>query len=464
MTEARQQGGAAAIRRLVEGLDPERLGAELHALVRELYPIGRSITGEGLRRSLRVLGRLAPVREDEVPTGTRILDWEVPREWKVRSARLTGPGGEVVADWDRSNLHLVAYSVPFRGRLSLEELQPHLHSLPDRPGLVPYRTSFYREAWGFCLAHEVRERLPAGTYHAHIDTSLERGALTLGEISLPGTGTGEVLVSAHTCHPSLANDNLSGMVVAAALARALAGVPRRLGYRFVLVPTTIGAIAWLARNEAAVARIRHGLVLAGVGDARPFHYKRSRRETADVDRAAALALAHAGEPYELLPFSPVGYDERQYCSPGFDLPVGSLSRGRSGTYPEYHTSGDGPDLVRPERLAGAVRRCLEIFEVLEGNATYENLSPKGEPMLGRRGVFESRAWPSHGDAALQAAFWTLNLSDGRHSLLDVAERSGLPFPVVRGAADALQEAGLLREIGGDPGGRRGSGTEDGGAR
>jgi aminopeptidase-like protein len=448
---------AAALRRVVAGLDLGALGAELHALVRELYPLGRSITGDGLRSSLRLLGRLAPFRLEEVPTGTPILDWEVPREWSVRGARLTAPDGEVIADYQRSNLHLVAYSVPFRGRLSLEELQPHLHSLPDRPDLVPYRTAFYQDAWGFCLAHRQRERLRPGGYDVVVDTTLAPGALTLGELVLPGETPEEVLVSTHTCHPSLANDNLSGMVVAAALARALAGVPRRYTYRFVLAPTTIGSIAWLAGNEAAAARVRHGLVLAAVGGRDPLHYKRSRRGDADVDRAFALVLARSGEPHQLLPFTPVGYDERQYCSPGFDLPVGSLSRGRVGGYPEYHTSGDTPDLVAPERLAATVRRCLEVFEVLEGNRTYRNLSPRGEPMLGRRGVFASAAWPAHDDAALQAALWTLNLSDGRHALLDVAERSGLAFPLVRGAAESLVGAGLLREVQGPQAAAAGNG-------
>lgn len=461
------QDGAAALRRAVERLDLVRLGEELHALVAELHPLGRSITGDDLRRSLRRLGELAPMRLHEVPTGTRVLDWEIPREWQVRSARLVAPDGELVADYHRSNLELVAYSTPFRGRLGLDELQPHLHSLPDRPSLVPYRTAFYREEWGFCLPHARRERLAAGSYEVAIDASLEPGAMTLGEILLPGESGEEVLISTHTCHPSLANDNLSGMVVSAALARAIAALPRRYTYRFVFVPTTIGAIAWLARNEAAVARIRHGLVIAGVGDADVLRYKRSRREDAEIDRAAAVVLRDAGAAGELLPFSPVGYDERQYCSPGFDLPVGALSRGRSGGYPEYHTSADTPGFVLPERLAETVQRCLEIFEVLEGNRAYLNLSPRGEPMLGRRGVFSAQAWPSHSDAALQAALWTLNLSDGRHTLLDVAERSGLPFPTVRAAAEALETAGLLAASppgGGDAGARGEPADVKGGTR
>ena len=414
--------------------------------MRQLFPLGRSITGEGLRRSLRALGALAPVQLTEVPTGTRVLDWEIPREWRVRSARLTGPGGEVIADYHRNNLHLVAYSAPFAGRLSLEALQPHLHSLPDRPTWVPYRTTFYREDWGFCLAHADRERLRPGFYDVRIDADFFRGSMTLGEIVLPGARADEVLVSTHTCHPSLANDNLSGMVVAAALARALAGVPRGFTYRFVFVPAAIGAIAWLALNEGAVARIRHGLVLAGLGDSGALHYKRSRRESAEIDRAAAQVLRHSGADHEIRPFDPVGYDERQYCSPGFDLAVGRLSRTPGNRWPPYHSSGDTPDVMVPEQLGDAVRRCLEIFEVLEGNRAYLNLSPKGEPQLGRRGVFDARAWPSQSDAALQAALWVLNQSDGAHSLLDIAERSGLPFPAVRSAAEALEAAGLLREI------------------
>jgi aminopeptidase-like protein len=270
-------------------------------------------------------------------------------------------------------------------------------------------------------------------------------SITLGDIVLRGARAEEVLVSTHTCHPSLANDNLSGMVVAAALARALGEVPRGFTYRFVFVPTTIGAIAWLALNAEPAARIRHGLVLAGVGDAGALRYKRSRREGAEIDRAAAHVLRHSAVAHEILPFDPVGYDERQYCSPGFDLPVGRLSRTPGAQWPPYHTSGDTPDVVVPAQLGDAVRRCLEIFEVLEGNRAYVNLAPKGEPQLGRRGVFDARAWPSHSDEALKAALWVLNQSDGRHSLLDIAERSGLPFPVVRTAAEALEAAELLGE-------------------
>jgi aminopeptidase-like protein len=435
---------AEGIRELIDEIDPASAGAQMHALVRELYPLGRSITGDGLRQSLRILQRLAPLTLHEVPTGTPVLDWVVPREWNLRGARLRGPDGEVVLDAERLNLHVLGYSVPFRGQVPLEELQDHLHSLPEQPNLVPYRTSYYRDDWGFCLSHAQRARLRPGLYDVLIDADLAEGALTYAEVVVPGASASEVLVSAHCCHPSLANDNLSGMVLAATLARLLQGTRLRYTYRFLFAPGTIGAITWLALNESRVRRIVHGLVAACVGDAGRLTYKRSRRGNADIDRAAAHVLAHCGEDHEIRDFTPYGYDERQYCSPGFDLPVGSLTRTPYGEYPEYHTSGDTPDLVRADRLADSLRRYLEVFEVLEENLTYVNLHPKGEPQLGKRGLYGSVGGRSHASPSQMALLWVLNLSDGTRPLLAVAEQSKLPFPDVLRAARALEAAGLLR--------------------
>jgi len=445
-------GAAEMIRALADGLDEAALGAELHAQVRALYPLCRSITGEGVRSSLRILQEMVPLTLHEVPSGTAVLDWVVPREWNFRSARLIGPGGQVVVDAARLNLHVLNYSVPFRGTLSLEELQPHLHSLPESPDRVPYRTSYYREEWGFCLAHSVRSALGPGQYRVEIDTSLSEGSLTYGEAVVPGALPQEVLVSTHVCHPSLANDNCAGMALCAALARMLGTLRPRLTYRFLFVPGTIGAITWLARNRERTRNTVAGLVAACVGDAGRLTYKRSRRATAEVDRAALHVLKHAGVDHEVRDFTPYGYDERQYCSPGFDLPVGSLTRTPYGEYPEYHTSGDDPSLVRPEKMVDTLRRYLEVFEVLEGNGTWMNTEPFGEPQLGRRGLYASVGGKSHARAEQMAMLWVLNLSDGRHSLLDVADRSGMPFTQVRRAARALHDAGLL--VAPDPAPRR----------
>lgn len=434
---------SADLRAVLDALDGGALGAELHALVRELYPICRSITGDGVRRTLRILQKVAPLELHEIPTGTAAFDWTVPREWNVRAARLTAPDGRVVADVDRHSLHLVSYSVPFRGRVPLEELQAHLHSLPEQPDLVPYRTSYYAETWGFCLPHAVRQALPPGDYDVLVDTTLEPGSLTYGELVVPGEQPETVQVSAHCCHPSLANDNLSGLVMIAALARILHGLRPRYTYRFLFVPGTIGTIAWLARHEAAARRIAHGLVAACVGDAGRLTYKRSRRGRAEIDRAVEHVLAQSGQDHDVRDFRPYGYDERQYGSPGFDLPVGSLTRTPHGEYPEYHTSGDDPDLVRPDRLVDTLRRYLEVFEVLEGNRTYVNLAPFCEPQLGRRGLYGAVGGLRHPGEVQMAMLWVLNQSDGRHSLLDVAERSRTAFPIVRTAADLLERAGLL---------------------
>jgi aminopeptidase-like protein len=447
IARADARGAAERIRRLVEDLDAEAVGAEMHALVRDLYPICRSITGDGVRQSLRMLGRTTPIALREVPTGTAVFDWVVPREWNLRTARLVGPDGEVIVDSGRSNLHVLNYSVPFRGTVSLEELERHLHSLPQRPSDIPYRNSYYKDDWGFCLSHEQRTRLRPGEYDVLIDTSLAIGSLTYGEAVLHGASSDEVLISAHCCHPSLANDNLSGMALAATLARILSGIDHRYTYRFVFAPVTIGAITWLALNEERARRIAHGLVVACVGDPGRLTYKRSRQGNAEIDRAVVHVLAHSGEDHEVRDFSPYGYDERQYCSPGFDLAVGSLTRTPYGEYPEYHTSSDNPDFVRPDRLVDSLRRYLEVVELLEGNRTYVNLAPMGEPQLGRRGLYGSVGGQSHAVASQMAMLWVLNLSDGSRSLLDVAERSKLPFPDVRRAARALEAAGLLRMVG-----------------
>ena len=422
------------------------LGREMHELVAELYPVCRSITGDGLRATLRRLQRVAPLEIREVPTGTRVLDWTIPREWNVRDAWVADASGRRVIDFRASNLHLVNYSVPVRVRLPLSELRPRLHALPEHPDWIPYRTSYYKEDWGFCLSQRALDALPDGEYEAVVDSTLEDGSLSYGELLLPGREAGEVLLSAHACHPSLANDNLSGLALTATIARLLAGVERRWSYRFLFVPGTIGSIAWLAANPDARQRVRHGLVVACVGDAGSIHYKRSRRGNAEIDRAAEHVVARATPPGSVHDFSPYGYDERQYGSPGFDLPVGSLTRTPHGQYPEYHTSADEPAFVRAESLADSLAAYLDVIAILEGNARYRNLQPYGEPQLGRRGLYGAMGGYADPGRLQMAMLWVLNQSDGGPTLLDVAERSNLPFEVIRAAADALLQNGLLEPV------------------
>jgi aminopeptidase-like protein len=420
------------------------LGAELHRWIRELYPIGRSLTGDGVRETLRRLAELLPLSVREVPSGTRVLDWTVPPEWNLRDAWIESSRGERVVDARRSTLHVVGYSRPVRARLTLAELRPHLFSLPDRPDWIPYRTSYYADGWGFCLTDRQLQALPDDRYEVCIDATLEPGSLTYGECELPGEVEDEVLLSTHVCHPSLCNDNLSGMVIAAFLGQRLAARRRRHTYRLLFVPGTIGSIAWLALNESRVSRIAHGLVLTCLGDAGSPTYKRSRRGDAVIDRAAAHVLAARGR-HRLLDFTPWGYDERQYCSPGFDLPVGCLMRTPHGQFAEYHTSADDLELVRPEALEDSLEIATAVLDLLDRNRLFVNRQPKGEPQLGRRGLYPSIGGGAQATEQL-ALLWVLNLSDGRHSLLDIAQRAGLAFEAVARAADALAAHDLLREV------------------
>jgi len=425
------------------------LGNRLHAFVSELYPICSSITGNGLRETLRRIGQRIPLEIHEVPTGTEVFDWTVPREWNIRDAYVRNSRGEKVIDFKNSNLHVVNYSVPVKIKLSLQELKEHLYALPDHPDWIPYRTSYYRETWGFCLTQRQLDSLPEDEYEVLIDSSLEDGSLTYAECLIPGNSKEEIIISCHACHPSLCNDNLSGLAVATFLAQALAGMERRYSYRFLFIPGTIGSITWLSRNENVVPRIKHGLVLACVGDPGAFSYKKSRRGNAEIDRAVLHLLTSSGAPHNVRDFSPYGYDERQYCSPGFNLPVGCLNRTQHGKFPEYHTSADSLSLVTPEALLGTLRFCLDVFHLLESNLTYVNLNPKCEPQLGRRGLYRLMGGlPDAGTREL-AMLWALNLSDGYHSLLDIAERSGLRFDAIQQAAEALSKSGLLTLSGAD---------------
>jgi aminopeptidase-like protein len=425
---------------LKESIDMEKVGQEIYDLIVELFPICRSITGDGVRQTLKILSKHIPLEIHEVPSGTKVFDWTVPKEWNIRDAYVKNPKSEKIIDFKKSNLHVLNYSVPIRKTVRLGELKEHLFTLPDHPDWTPYKTSYYKENWGFCLAHNQLQGLEDGNYEVVIDSTLADGHLTYGEYVLPGSSREEVLISTHVCHPSLANDNLSGVCVAVLLAKHLSDMKLKYTYRFLFIPGTIGAIAWLALNTEGARKIKSGLVLTGVGDSGKMTYKKSRQGYAVIDRAAEHVLKHSGNGYSIRNFSPYGYDERQYCSPGFNLPVGRLSRTPYGEYPEYHTSADNLGFVKKESLADCFQKVQDIFDVLENNETYINLNPMCEPQLGKRGLYESI-----GGNEL-AMLWVLNLSDDHHSLLDIAEKSNLNFSVISRAAEKLAAADLVKEM------------------
>jgi aminopeptidase-like protein len=420
-------------------------GERMYELARDLLPLPRSLTGPGVTATLEAVGSRLPLTLHEVPTGTVAFDWTVPDEWTIREAFVATPDGRRLVDVGDHTLHLVGYSRPLRARMRLDELRSHLHTLPEHPDWIPYRTTYYADDWGFCVRHRDLLEFPEDVdLDVVVDTELKPGSLVYGELVLPGESTDEVLLSTHVCHPSMANDNLSGIALLVELGATLAKVNPRLTYRLLFIPGTIGSIVWLSRSSDITPRIRHGLVVTGVGAPGPLVYKRTRQGCRPVDRAGALVVAARGG--ETIPFEPWGYDERQYNAPGFDLPVGRLTRTPHGEYPEYHTSADDLDFVRPEALAGAFDACLEIIDALENDSTWRNLSPYGEPQLGKRGLYPS-VGGKHADDEVMAMLWVLNQSDGRQSLLAIAERSRLPFALVRRAAASLRGGGLLEHVG-----------------
>jgi aminopeptidase-like protein len=425
-------------------LDLDTAAQAMYRFITELYPICRSITGNGLRETLHRIQTHIPLTLYEVPSGTQVFDWTVPREWNIRDAYVKNSQGDRVIDFQKSNLHVLNYSIPVHKKFSLEQLKPHLFTLPDHPDWIPYRTSYYKDSWGFCLTHKQFLNLPDDEYEVYIDATLEPGNLTYGEYYLPGEESDEVLISCHVCHPSLANDNLSGIAIATYLANYLSQIARRYSYRFVFIPATIGSITWLSRNENNVHKIKHGLVLSCLGDPGKSTYKKSRRLNAEIDQAAIHVLQHSNQDYAVANFIPYGYDERQYCSPGFDLPVGCFMRTPNGKYPEYHTSADNLNFVQPEYLADSFYKCLSILSILEDNKTYLNQNPKCEPQLGKRGIYQAIGGPSNKGFNEMAMLWVLNLSDGKHTLLEIAQHSGIEFHDIQTAADLLLQHKLLK--------------------
>ena len=426
-------------------IDVAAAGSQMYQLLSELYPICRSITGNGARKTLTQIKTVIPLEVVEVPSGTRVFDWQVPKEWNIEDAWVKNSEGTKIIDFKKSNLHVLNYSAPIRKKADLNELREHLFTIPDHPDWIPYRTSYYQENWGFCIRHNQLSELKDESYDVFIDSSLTDGSLSFGEFYLKGESSDEVLISTHICHPSLCNDNLSGIALSAFLGRHLSEVSLRYSYRFLFIPGTIGSITWLCLNEKSASNIKHGLVVACVGDSGNFTYKKTRRGSAEIDKVVIYALKNSAKDFNVIDFFPYGYDERQYCSPGFNLPVGCLMRTPHGEYPEYHTSADNLEFVKPENLGKSLALYLDVLNILEHNKKYMNQNPMCEPQLGRRGLYQHIGGHADSKKFQLALLWTLNLSDGRNSLLEISEQSGLEFSLISEAADILVEKDLLKE-------------------
>lgn len=433
-------------------------GEKLYSLMEKLYPICRSITGDGVRDTLGIIKEIIPTEIKEVPTGKKVFDWTVPKEWNIKDAFIKNSSGEKIVDFKKSNLHVLNYSHPVHIEIRLDELKDHLYSLSDYPDWIPYLTSYYQENWGFCITDKQLKSLDDDVYEVFIGAELKDGFLTYGEFFIKGKADEEVLFSTYLCHPSLCNDNLSGVVLTTFLGKYLKNKDLKYSYRFLFIPETIGAITWLSLNEKNVSKIKYGLVVTCVGDPGKLTYKKTRDGDHVIDEIVERVLVESGCEYVILDFFPEGSDERQYCSPGFNLPIGSLMRTPYGRFPEYHTSADNLDFVKPEFFSDTFDKYLKVVELIEETdisvvgkkrdskkkkGAYINLNPKCEPHLGRRGLYKLIGSSKDKDVEKSAMLWILNLSDGTNTLQEISDRSGLGFEIVKKVTDRLLEKGLL---------------------
>jgi aminopeptidase-like protein len=423
--------------------DSSVIGKEMYSLMKELFPICRSITGNGVRETLKIISKQIPLTVHEVSSGTKVFDWVIPKEWNIEDAYVLDSNKNKIIDFKKSNLHVLNYSIPINKKITLSELKEHIHTLPEQPDAIPYLTSYYKEEWGFCMTHNDFLKLSDDEYDVVINSSLEHGSLTYGEYFIEGQIKDEFVLTCYVCHPSLCNDNLSGTVLITSIAKSLANIKPYYSYRFLFIPETIGAITWLAKNESNLIKIKHGLVATCVGDPGPKTYKKSRRGNAEIDKAAENILKSSKEN-TIRDFWPSGSDERQFCSPGFNLPFGSLIRSVYGYFPEYHTSLDDLTFVQEEFLIDSFSSYISIIFIIENNRKYLNLNPKCEPQLGKRGLYRLIGGQKNGGIDEIALFWVLNQSDGNTSLLDISEKSNLQFKIIKDAADALYENNLLK--------------------
>jgi len=444
------------------------IGSEMFDLIERLFPICRSITGNGVRQTLKILQEHIPLKIFEVPSGMKVFDWIVPEEWNIDDAYIKNSKEEKIVDFKKSNLHVMSYSIPVNGKLSLSELKKHLFTLPDHPNWIPYRTSYYEKNWGFCITKKQYDNLKEDQYTVVIDSKLEKGSLTYGEYFIKGERDDEVIFSCYICHPSMCNDNLSGVSLVTFLAKFLKDKKLKYSYRFLFMPETIGAITWLSQNESMVSKIKQGMVVTCVANQGKLTYKKTRHGNALIDKITEKVLKESKNPYKITDFFPYGSDERQFSSPGFNLPIGSLMRTAYHEFPEYHTSADNLEFISDDAIADSLKKYIEIVYNLEkepnleinnenkkidnnqnkishfknGDLIYLSTNPKCEPNLGKRGLYQMINDKKLG-LEEKAIFWVLNFSDGMHSLNDISQKSHINLEAIMKAAEILRTNNLL---------------------
>ena len=446
-----------------------KLENELFSLMQELFPICRSITGNGVRKTLKILKKEIDLKIVNVPSGTKVFDWKIPYEWNIKDAYVKNSKGERVIDFKKSNLHILNYSTPIKKTISNKNLKKHLHTLPEKPNSIPYVTSYYKKNWGFCVAHDTLKSFDEDRYFVHIDSTLKPGSLTYGEFFIKGQTKNEILISTYICHPSLCNDNLSGIVVTTILAKLLSKIDTYFSYRFLFIPETIGAITWLSKNQKNLSQIKSGLVVTCVGGNGGFTYKKTRDNDSEIDKISIDVLKHTRKKFETRDFFPYGSDERQYSSPGIDLPIGVLMRTPYYEFKEYHTADDNLNSIKKFALNDSLIMLLKIILQIEKkkpsfnrnqkNETsklkseiYQNLNPYCEPQLGRRKLYrnisKSRLVDKKNSENMVelSICWVLNFSDGLHSLKEISQKSNLPLKLLRKTAKLLIEKKLLKKI------------------